>query len=50
MMKNVAETTRLDFNVLWNMGVVEFLNYVRFNISYGKWYEAETKKYMNNRK
>ncbi len=44
-MKAVSSLTRFNFNQLWEMGIMEFLNYADFNIRYNKWEEEQQKEY-----
>ncbi len=46
MVKSVADLTHFDFYKVWSMGIVEFLNYVVFNMNYNKWLEDQQREWQ----
>lgn len=44
-MKRVSDMVKLDWNVLFDMNIYEFLNYAVFCIEYAKMEEEQIKKW-----
>ena len=40
--------TKLNWTQIWDLNIFEFLNYLKFDIEYRKWEEAELNKWKQN--
>ena len=48
LINRVSDRTKLNWTQIWELNIFEFLNYLKFDIEYRKWEEAELNKWKQN--